>query len=236
MQRPGARPRSAAPTRPGFIVNRVNRPFTIEALRLLEARRADVEAIDAAMRAAGFPMGPFELMDLTGLDVNLAVAPRCTMGARGRRPVADRFRPSAHPGAPRGGWAPRAQDRLGLLPHRRRGEARRPARPTSRPPGRSSSGPDRHHRRGISRIRRRRRDGDGHRPRAAPRGRPPDGSVRASEPDGGPGDRPRPTGAFRRPRSAFHCRPRHFWTPNAARRFREYPAPIDPSRRVDQRS
>jgi 3-hydroxybutyryl-CoA dehydrogenase len=59
---------------PGFIVNRVNRPFTIEALRMLEAGEADVETIDGAMREAGFPMGPFELMDLVGLDVNLAAA------------------------------------------------------------------------------------------------------------------------------------------------------------------
>ena len=60
--------------RPGFIVNRVNRPFTIEALRILEAGAATVIEIDDAMRAAGFPMGPFELMDLAGLDVNLAAA------------------------------------------------------------------------------------------------------------------------------------------------------------------
>ena len=59
---------------PGFIVNRVNRPFTIEALRLLEAGEATVEAIDKAMRDADFPMGPFELMDLTGIDVTLAAA------------------------------------------------------------------------------------------------------------------------------------------------------------------
>jgi len=59
---------------PGFIVNRINRPFTIRALRLVETGRASVEAIDAAVRDAGFPMGPFELMDLAGLDVNLAAA------------------------------------------------------------------------------------------------------------------------------------------------------------------
>lgn len=59
---------------PGFIVNRVNRPFTIEPLRMLEAGEARVAAIDAALRADGFPMGPFELMDLVGLDVNLAAA------------------------------------------------------------------------------------------------------------------------------------------------------------------
>ena len=59
---------------PGFIVNRVNRPFTIAALRMVEAGEAGVEAIDDAMRAAGYPMGPFELIDLIGVDVNLAVA------------------------------------------------------------------------------------------------------------------------------------------------------------------
>lgn len=59
---------------PGFIVNRVNRPFTIEALRMIEAGEARVGEIDAALRAEGFPMGPFELMDLVGLDVNLAAA------------------------------------------------------------------------------------------------------------------------------------------------------------------
>jgi 3-hydroxybutyryl-CoA dehydrogenase len=59
---------------PGFIVNRVNRPFTIEALRMLEEGAGSIESIDAAMRDAGFPMGPFELMDLAGIDINLAAA------------------------------------------------------------------------------------------------------------------------------------------------------------------
>ena len=59
---------------PGFIVNRVNRPFTLEALRMLELGLGSVEGIDAAVRAAGFPMGPFQLMDLVGIDVNLASA------------------------------------------------------------------------------------------------------------------------------------------------------------------
>ena len=59
---------------PGFIVNRVNRPFTIEALRMLEQGAGSIESIDAAMREAGFPMGPFELMDLAGIDINLAAA------------------------------------------------------------------------------------------------------------------------------------------------------------------
>jgi 3-hydroxybutyryl-CoA dehydrogenase len=80
---------------PGFIVNRVNRPFTLEALATLDAGDADVEGIDLAMRAAGYPMGPFELMDLIGIDVNLAVAEAIHAAARAAGDVlADRFRPS----------------------------------------------------------------------------------------------------------------------------------------------
>jgi 3-hydroxybutyryl-CoA dehydrogenase len=75
---------------PGFIVNRVNRPFTLEALRLLEGGAASVEAIDAAMRDGGFPLGPFELMDLTGIDVTFA-ASTAIWEALGRP---DRLRPS----------------------------------------------------------------------------------------------------------------------------------------------
>ena len=59
---------------PGFIVNRVNRPFTLEALRMLEAGEAGVEQIDHAIQSAGYPMGPFAFMDLVGIDVNLAAA------------------------------------------------------------------------------------------------------------------------------------------------------------------
>jgi 3-hydroxybutyryl-CoA dehydrogenase len=58
---------------PGFIVNRVARPFYGEAFRLLGERAADHETIDRLMRSLGFRMGPFELLDLIGLDVNLAV-------------------------------------------------------------------------------------------------------------------------------------------------------------------
>ena len=75
---------------PGFIVNRVNRPFTLRALRLLEAGAASVEEIDEAVRGAGFPLGPFELMDLTGIDVTLA-ASTAIWEALGRP---DRLRPS----------------------------------------------------------------------------------------------------------------------------------------------
>jgi 3-hydroxybutyryl-CoA dehydrogenase len=59
---------------PGFIVNRVARPFYNEALRLLNDGVADVETIDRIMKlGGGFRMGPFELMDLIGNDVNFAV-------------------------------------------------------------------------------------------------------------------------------------------------------------------
>jgi 3-hydroxybutyryl-CoA dehydrogenase len=59
---------------PGFLVNRCNRPFGLEALKLLQERVADVEAIDAIVRAAGFRMGPFELQDLVGIDVGYEVS------------------------------------------------------------------------------------------------------------------------------------------------------------------
>jgi 3-hydroxybutyryl-CoA dehydrogenase len=59
---------------PGFIVNRVARPFYGEALRLLGEGVATVEEIDRIMKLeGGFKMGPFELMDLIGIDVNYAV-------------------------------------------------------------------------------------------------------------------------------------------------------------------
>ena len=59
---------------PGFIVNRVARPFYGESIRMFEEGIADIATIDWAMRKlGGFRMGPFELMDLIGLDVNYAV-------------------------------------------------------------------------------------------------------------------------------------------------------------------
>ncbi len=59
---------------PGFIVNRVARPFYGEALRLLAEGVATVEEIDMIVKMeGGFRMGPFELMDLIGIDVNYAV-------------------------------------------------------------------------------------------------------------------------------------------------------------------
>ncbi|HEX7023780.1 MAG TPA: 3-hydroxyacyl-CoA dehydrogenase NAD-binding domain-containing protein [Gemmatimonadales bacterium] len=75
---------------PGFIVNRIARPFYGEALRVLEEGIADRATIDWAMKQAGFRMGPFELMDLIGNDVNLAVS-RSVFEAFGFDP---RYRPS----------------------------------------------------------------------------------------------------------------------------------------------
>lgn len=57
---------------PGFIVNRCARPYYSEALVMLEQGRGDTRTIDACLTAnAGMPLGPFELMDLIGLDVSL---------------------------------------------------------------------------------------------------------------------------------------------------------------------
>jgi 3-hydroxybutyryl-CoA dehydrogenase len=59
---------------PGFIVNRVARPYYIEALRLVEEGIADFATVDALMEVSGFKMGPFKLMDLIGNDINYAVS------------------------------------------------------------------------------------------------------------------------------------------------------------------
>jgi 3-hydroxybutyryl-CoA dehydrogenase len=60
---------------PGFLVNRCNRPFGLEALRMLAERMADVETIDRICRMeGGFPMGPFELMDLVGVDTGFEIS------------------------------------------------------------------------------------------------------------------------------------------------------------------
>ncbi len=86
----GKTPVRAAST-PGFIVNRVARPFYGEAFRLLESGRVDAATVDALLReSGGFRMGPFELADLIGHDVNLAVS-RSVWEAFGRDP---RFTPS----------------------------------------------------------------------------------------------------------------------------------------------
>lgn len=59
---------------PGFIVNRVARPFYIEALRIAEEGNGSFEQIDNLLEATGFKMGPFKLMDLIGNDINYAVS------------------------------------------------------------------------------------------------------------------------------------------------------------------
>jgi 3-hydroxybutyryl-CoA dehydrogenase len=59
---------------PGFIVNRVARPFYIESLRVAEEGSIDMTTIDRLLESAGFKMGPFRLMDLIGNDVNYAVS------------------------------------------------------------------------------------------------------------------------------------------------------------------
>lgn len=75
---------------PGFIVNRVARPFYLQAMHAYEAGVAPVDDLDRLARGAGFRMGPFELMDLIGLDVNLA-----TSQSVYERTGAGRFEPSA---------------------------------------------------------------------------------------------------------------------------------------------
>lgn len=59
---------------PGFIVNRIARHYYLEAMKLVENKHASVEEIDVILEASGFKMGPFKLMDLIGMDVNLAVS------------------------------------------------------------------------------------------------------------------------------------------------------------------
>ncbi len=75
---------------PGFIVNRVARPYYLEALRLVELKQSSYTVIDNLMRSTGFKMGPFELMDLIGNDVNYAVS--CIVYEALGKP--DRLRPS----------------------------------------------------------------------------------------------------------------------------------------------
>jgi 3-hydroxybutyryl-CoA dehydrogenase len=76
---------------PGFIANRLARPFTLESLRILADGVADAATIDRICRlGGGFRMGPFELIDLIGLDVNLSVAR--SFYAQGNEP--ERWRPS----------------------------------------------------------------------------------------------------------------------------------------------
>ncbi len=76
---------------PGFIVNRVARPYYIESLKLVEDAVADYATIDALMEASGFKMGPFKLMDLIGNDINYAVS--CSVYEQLGKP--ERLKPSS---------------------------------------------------------------------------------------------------------------------------------------------
>lgn len=75
---------------PGFIVNRVARPYYIESLRLAEEDVSAFTQIDLLLEASGFKMGPFKLMDLIGNDVNYAVS--CSVYEQLNNP--ERLRPS----------------------------------------------------------------------------------------------------------------------------------------------
>jgi 3-hydroxybutyryl-CoA dehydrogenase len=76
---------------PGFIVNRVARPYYIESLRLIEESLVDFETIDRLLESKGFKMGPFKLMDLIGNDVNYAVS--CSVFEQLNKP--ERLKPSS---------------------------------------------------------------------------------------------------------------------------------------------
>ena len=75
---------------PGFIVNRVARPYYLESLRLVEQEIAGFETIDRLLEDKGFKMGPFRLMDLIGNDVNYSVS--CSVYEQLKNPV--RLKPS----------------------------------------------------------------------------------------------------------------------------------------------
>lgn len=75
---------------PGFIVNRVARPYYIEALRLVEEGKASYVVIDRLLESCGFKMGPFKLMDLIGNDINYAVS--CSVYEQLQKP--ERLKPS----------------------------------------------------------------------------------------------------------------------------------------------
>ncbi len=75
---------------PGFIVNRVARHYYLEAMKLVEEGVATFENVDTIMEASGFKMGPFKLMDLIGMDINLSVSQSIYEAFNN----AERFKPS----------------------------------------------------------------------------------------------------------------------------------------------
>ncbi len=76
---------------PGFIVNRIARHYYLEAMKLVKQGAATFENVDAIMEATGFKMGPFKLMDLIGMDINLSVSQSMYEAFN----KAKRFKPSA---------------------------------------------------------------------------------------------------------------------------------------------
>ncbi len=209
---------------PGFIVNRVNRPFTLEALTILSSGGGSVEAIDRALRSAGFPMGPFELMDLVGLDINLAAARGLfERTVASGDPLANRFRPSPiqeHLVATgrlgrksRAGFYryDEADQLIGPAPDSHRGGWRR--RTSSRrdrrrwPIARRADHPG-HRQRGVSGRRERRRIRRRHRSRDAARCRAPHRPVRACRAARRACRRPGPAPGVRERGPAVHARPR----------------------------
>ncbi len=76
---------------PGFIVNRVARHYYLESLKIVEEGIASYEDVDKILEASGFKMGPFKLMDLIGMDINLAVSQSIYEAFEN----AERFTPSA---------------------------------------------------------------------------------------------------------------------------------------------
>ena len=119
---------------PGFLVNRCNRPWGLESLKLLSERVATVEQIDRICRlGGGFRMGPFELMDLVGVDVGLEIAARSTSRASASRA-----------GSPRrsrcGRWPPGAHGRKTGRGYYEYPEAGRTAPPDPEPPTAPAAG------------------------------------------------------------------------------------------------
>jgi 3-hydroxybutyryl-CoA dehydrogenase len=76
---------------PGFIVNRIARHYYLESLKIVEEGVASYEEVDEILEGSGFKMGPFRLMDLIGMDINLAV----TKSIYDAYDKAQRFKPSA---------------------------------------------------------------------------------------------------------------------------------------------
>ena len=207
---------------PGFIVNRVARPFYAEALRVLGEGGGDPATLDAVMReSGGFRMGPFELMDLIGHDVNFAVT-RSVFDAFFQDP---RFTPSLIQQELVAAGLPRPQERARLLPLRR---GRRPARDRADPAGGPAAAAEspairsRSCRTGrrieIDGLTARRHDRRPHRHRAH-------------------GGRRRPAAGPGRPRARLRGRPAAWrWRPPTRRRPTTSPALPDCSRRWASRS